>query len=184
MFVTHGTDQAFETVRLLRIPAGSSARVTVQSEAVEVVRTHWFGRQYACPGEDCPACESYQSRLTSFLVVTVFTGKVWVPGLLELTPTELSRVKFMLQWGAGEVVPGVVLLVSRKTARSGVRVEPQDCEGGPVLAALSSREVLFNSVCRLLALPSAKEGESSGHWQERVRPFLVGRLFAAIEKMG
>jgi len=184
MFVSHGTDQAFETVRLLRIPAGSSARVTVQSETVEVVRTHWFGRQYACPGDGCPACECYQSRLTCFVVVTVFTGKVWVPNLLELTPAELSRVRFMLEWDAGEIVPGVVLHVSRKSARSGVRVEPQDVEGGQVLRSLSSREVLFNSVCRLLALPSAKDGEVQSAWTERVRPFLVSRLQLAIEKMG
>lgn len=184
MFVSHGTDQAFETVRLLAIPAGSSARVTVQSDAVEIVRTHWFGRQYACPGEGCPACENYQSRLTCFMVVTVFTGKVWVPALLEVTPTELSRVRFMLEWESGEVVPGIVLLVTRRTLRSGIRVEPQDQEGGAILGSLSSREVLFNSVCRLLALPSSKKDETPDVWDERVRPFLIARMQAAIEKIG
>ena len=174
----------FNSVPLVRIPAGSSVRVTIQSAAVEVIRTHWFGRQYACPCTDCPACENYQSRLTCFIVVTVWTGKVWIPGLLELTPSALSRLQFMLLWEAGEVVPGVVVHVSRRTARSGVLVEPEDREGGPLLSALASRAVLFNSICRLLGLPSAREGEADLAWAERVRPFLIGRLEKVIAAKG
>jgi len=175
---------AFNSVPLVRVLAGSSVCVTIQSAAVEVVRTHWFGRQYACPCADCPACENYQSRLTCFLVGTVWTGKVWIPGLLELTPSALSRLQFMLSWEAGEVVPGVVILVSRKSSRSGVLVEPQDRQGGPLLAALSPRTVLFNSICRLLGLPSAREGEADSLWAERVKPFLIARLEKAIAREG
>ena len=174
----------FNSVPLVRIPAGSSVCVTIQSVAVEVVRTHWFGRQYACPCTDCPACENYQSRLTCFCVVTVWTGKVWIPGLLELTPSALSRLQFMLSWEAGEMVPGVVVVVSRKSSRSGVLVEPQDRQSGPLLSALASRAVLFNSICRLLGLPSGREGEADSAWAERVKPFLIARLEKAIAEKG
>jgi len=185
MFMSHvSPESCFETVPLVKIAPGTSARVTIQSEVAEVIRTHWFGRQYVCPGVDCPACECYQSRLTVFILVTVFSGKVWVPGLLELTPAALSRLRFMLEWEAGSVVPGVVVLVSRRSLRSGVVAEPLDQVGGELLGSLSSSEVLFNSVCRLLGMPSIRKGESDDQWQERVRPFLNARLAKVIAEKG
>lgn len=171
-------------VRVLKVEPGHSCKITLQSGHFQLVTTHWFGRQFVCPGHGCPACEGYQARISCFFLATCWTGKVWIPGMFEICPSELARLQFMMSWDADVVRAGACVMLSRKGPRTSVRCEPLEQDGGEILAALDSRPLLVNSVCRLLRLPHLRSDETADQWQSRVRPFLIANLDGAIRKVG
>lgn len=183
MFVT-SERSVVNVVRICKVVAGQSCRVTVQSSQPQMVASHWFGRQLVCPGADCPACEAYQTRVSAFFLGTLFTGKVWVPAMFEVCPSEVARVRFMASWEEGKMEPGLCITMSRKNARSSLRCEPLPDGGGPILPALDDGRLLLRSVCRLLQLPPLLNHESETEWQARVMPILAGRLSHAIATVG
>lgn len=172
-----------DVCRLIKVFPGHTVRATLQSRHCQIVTSHWFGRQLACPGEECPACGTYPVRVSCFFLATAWTGKVWTPGLFEVCPGEFARLRFMCGWEKESVEAGTCVVMSRKGARSSVRCEPSLEVGGPIIPALGNSEVLLSSVARLLGLPGLRPGELFTAWCERVRPGLVLRLEAAIRQV-
>jgi len=168
---------------IVRVGVGSQMEVCVQSGEVETCQTHWFDRQYLCPGFDCPACGTYAGRLSVFLVVTVRSQALWVPGLLELTAASWSRVRMLAQMESLSVTSGLVLGLSRSSVRRGVRAEPIG-SGGVVSPELVTRERLIDAISLLFKLPARVAEETAAAWCERMRPAVVGQMASAIRRVG
>lgn len=168
---------------LLRIMPGSRARVCLQSDEPEVVQTHWFDRQYLCPGWDCPACGTYATRVAVFNVAVVARGPEWSPCLVELTASEWSRTRMLAQMEGIRVTAGTLCELSRGGPRSAVRcVATEETVEGSVV--LRSRERLIDVLGLLFKLPLRSEEESAKAWCERVRPAVATQLLAAIRSRG
>jgi len=170
-------------VVLLKVPAGSRAKVCLQSLEVEVVQTHWFGRQFLCPGWDCPACGVYAARVGVFQLAVVQRGPEWSPVLLELTAAEWARTRMLGDMTGLIPGPGVVCSLSRGSARSAVRCQPVS-RSDERSEFLSSRERLVDVLGLLFKLPGRVTEESVGAWCERVRPAVAEQLSRAIARVG
>lgn len=170
-------------VVLLKVQPGGRARVCLQSVHVEVVQTHWFGRQMLCPGWDCPACGTYATRAAVFQVALVLQGPEWRPCLVELTASEWSRTRMLAQMEGIEVGPGVVCELSRGGSRSAIRCVVVEATTG-VSSVLSTHERLVDALSLLFKLPVRNEGEAAKAWIERIRPVVAGQLSASIRAVG
>lgn len=170
-------------VVLLKLAAGSRARVCLQSDEPEVVQTHWFERQYLCPGWDCPACGTYATRVAVFQVAVVERGPEWVPCLLELTASEWSRTRMLAQMESIRLVAGTECELSRGSARSAIRCVAVRSMG-EASAVLRTRERLIDVLSLLFKLPLREREESAKAWCERVRPAVATQLGAVIRRVG
>jgi len=170
-------------IALLKIIPGMVGKCTVQSVLPELVVTHWFGRQFICPGPDCPACETYAARLSVWNLVTVeIAGKV-TPRLLELSQQSWARLRFMMQFEADDTVRGAVVVLRRGTMRSAVVCEPAG-ETGVTRAELAGCEPLLDSLAVLFKLPPRRVDEVARVWLERIRPFCLAQLEKGIVGRG
>lgn len=170
-------------IGLLKIVPGMLAKCTVQSSLPEIVVSHWFGRQFICPGLDCPACATYASRLSVWNLVTVeIAGKVQ-PRLLELSQQSWARVRFMLQMEETDVVAGSVLLLRRSSMRQPVIAEPA-AESSVRREELAGMGVLLDALAVLFKLPPRRGEEVPKLWLDRIRPFVTSELERGIAARG
>lgn len=170
-------------LQVLKVGAGTRARVCMQSERVEVVTTHWFERQFVCPGWDCPACGTYAARVMVFFAGVVQVGQRWEPRLCEVTAQSWSRLVFLCAAEGWDVAPGLLMEVGRDKPRSGLRVEPIGAEA-EVSAVLSSRERLLDALSLLFKLPARGVEEAAEVWVKRVRSAAVAQIEGAIRFAG
>lgn len=168
---------------LLRVMAGSRSEVVLQSDQVEVVRTHWFERQILCPGWDCPACETYSSRVAVFFVALAVVGPRVQPVLVEVTASEWARCGLLSRMGVGVVEAGGRLEISRSAARRAARVTLTDV-GGTVVPELRTRERLIDAISLLFNLPARAPAELASSWCDRVHSAVVEQASLAIRKSG
>lgn len=183
MFTNGETLRESAGMTILRVEAGHDLRLVLQSSKPEMLVTHWFNRQYVCPGDGCPACGVYQSRLTLWQIVTVVTGAREQVRLFECSPTSWARLRFMLSWEGNVTVPGTVIIASRRGRNKPVSLEPAGFE----LAAqerFDSRELLVDAVATVFKIARLREGEEMEVWMDRLRPVLVRELEMAIAKVG
>lgn len=170
-------------LQVLKVAAGTRARVCMQSEVVEVVTTHWFERQFVCPGWDCPACGTYASRVMVFFVGVVQVGRRWEPRLVEVSSQSWSRLTFLSLAEGFKVSAGLLMEFARERPRSGLRVDP--VEGtDEVSVVLSSRERLLDALSLLFRLPARAVEESGEQWVKRVRTSAVVQIEGAIRHAG
>lgn len=170
-------------LQVLKVPAGTRARVCMQSDRVEVVTTHWFERQFVCPGWDCPACGTYVCRTMVFFVGVVHVGQRWEPRLVEVTAQSWSRLTFLSEAEGVVIGPGLLMEIGRERQRSGLRIEPLE-ESGELSVVLRPRERLLDALSLLFRLPARGVDESGEGWVKRVRPAAVAHLESAIRKSG
>jgi hypothetical protein len=184
MFVEeNGMVLARRGICLLKVAPGQRARVCLQSEHVEIVQTHWFGRQMLCPGWDCPACGTYATRVAVFQIGVVWQGPEWRPVLVELTAGEWARTRMLAQMEGLELGLGVVCELSRGGPRSAVRCVPIE-RTGEISVVLQTAERLTDALALLFKLPARGDGEGSKAWCERIRPAVATQLAAAIRSCG
>jgi len=168
---------------LLKVMPGSRTQVVLQSDAVEVVQTHWFDKQYLCPGWDCPACGTYGGRVGVFFVGLVRQGPEWAPCLVELTAGAWSRAGMLIQMESMEIGPGLCLELSRHSARKGVRAEPVEWTEN-INPLLATRERLVDALGVLFRLPARGLEETAAVWVERVRSAVAKQIEDAVRKVG
>lgn len=183
MFVSLAGVSVVRGMQILRVEGGQRVVVVAQSAKPELMVTHWFNRQYVCPGDGCPACGVYQSRLTAFFVVTVQCGEKWQQRLCELSAQSLSRLKFMAGWEDMCLESGMGISLTRSSRRKPVFAEPLEFRG-EVWPELVGPEVLLDAIGILMKLPARMRLESGRDWCERIRPFCVAQLEQAIRTAG
>ncbi len=112
-------------IQLLKVQPMHETEVVVVSTRPELVVTHWFERQYVCPGEGCPACGTYQSRLQVFLLGLVRLDGAGHVRLIELSAQSFSRLKMMTMFeGCEGCLLGLRVRLFRKAVRRPVIAEP------------------------------------------------------------
>lgn len=183
MFVSSPGVSVVKALGLVKVVERSRVQVIVQSEAAELLVTHWFGRQYVCPGLDCPACGTYQSRLSVWNVVLMRGGDSLQPRLLELSAQSWARLKFMAGWEDSESLSGLVVDLHRGSMRRPVIAEPAGGRG-EVVPLLSSGVRLLEALAVVFKLPLPGREEASPAYCSRVRPLVVRRLEAAMGREG
>lgn len=168
---------------LLKVEAGTRARVCLQSEEPEVCQTHWFERQVLCSGWDCEACGTYASRVAVFQVAVVQRGPEWTPCLVELTASEWSRTRMLAKMESLRLGPGTLCELSRGSRRAAIRCVGVE-ETTQVSAALKPRERLIDGLAVLFKLPLRFADETAAAWCERVHSQVARQIAASIRAVG
>jgi len=168
---------------VLRVSPGAGVLVAVQSRTSFQVGTHFQGRPFLCPGQDCPACPTQDARWRCFVVVrglykseggTVAQN----PWLLE---TSAARWPWTLEDETENTLTGRVVQVSRRKSKGVLSVSPTG-EIDKRVPVLPEWPELVSAVGRLFGLRAMSAIETFEQWQEMAREESVKRLLACLRK--
>ena len=164
---------------VLRVHPGMQARLVFQSLEAVVFDLHWLGQNLVCPGEGCPACESYVARPKAFLIATVLVGEEWRPTLVECTPQALYRLEEQMVFDEMFVQPGTQALASRSAKRQPIKFQFEGWSG-ETDRTLSSSHRLLSALAVLFGLPLPRRDHSVAEYKEFVREFSCARLLSHV----
>lgn len=105
--------------QVVRLHRGSKVELVLCSEAFFPITTHWVGRTVPCCGDGCDLCELLPGR-GLFFVAGVVMSRL---SLLELGAQSASHFEQHVKLLHGGMRPGLVMELSRSTAKSPVRAE-------------------------------------------------------------
>lgn len=149
-------------VHIIRLASRDRRRLLCLSDQLCSVHTHWMGRSYLCPDEDCPACFRGDHRKWLGYLQVVEPPKKF--GLLEVS-TEVSSHWSEITANGGQLHR--VMTVERSDKLHGVRMissEQHDDKGYPV----SSAADVFDQLCRIYRLPRRRSYADKAAWEQEV----------------
>lgn len=131
---------------VLKMQPKTEYRVMFLSNRSVVYYTHFIGRQYLCPGENCAACDTFGKREVMMTLVSE-SGKMY---LLELSRScaEYIERSGVIDGGL-EKIGGACFTMSRADAYSTIKakfVVKKDL-------AFDHEEKLIPAICRLFNIP-------------------------------
>lgn len=138
------------------------------------LHTHWLGkRSYACPGDECPACDqSIGAKWNGLLYVALraegTTNDVY--GLLELTEAAYYRLRDFAEMTGQTIGPNLRCLVGRRSRRSPLSFQAvEDPEMVPEPSKTASMRYIAAGVSTLYGLPGLEPNETVTRWAERTK---------------
>jgi len=163
---------------VLKLQPSRSALVTMCSEDILVINTHWLGRRIWCAEADCPACLVSPVRSVAYVVgATVVDGSLR-PTLVETTVNEIARMTSVCKAAGFKLDPGLVCEARKARQRSPMRLEPIE-EGGRVLGDWTSPRRCLAAAAVLANVPvPAAEGSISEYFA-KIRPALLRQIETA-----
>lgn len=165
---------------VLRTQPGSVHQVTLQSEKVLYLGTHWFNAQLLCAGEDCPACDWSPSKCRGFAIGLAEAVQRQTPVLIEASAGSWSRVEGLRQMEGLAFKPGLRIEIGRRKRNSPLRLEPY-AEGGPVEEQYRAAWRMVAALAVIFRLPIPRPDEDPQQWALRVKPAAVAKLAAAMK---
>jgi len=167
MVVSHDRDQRIRwALPLYHTLVGAVAEIEFACDEWLWIPMHWAGKQVPCPGDDCPFCGVYSSRLRGFSLVRDEKRLF----LLELSAASEARLRGLLACSDLEFVAGLRCEVSRKHMRRPVVIDPVSITA-PARPVQFASEVLSNSVAVLLGWPTRLVSEPMESWATRVESY-------------
>lgn len=163
-------DATAGTVRwpVVRISCGGETRVTVCGDRWLPLTTHWVGNTVPCCGDGCELCEVLPLRGLFYLPVVCNSR----PSILEMSAMSSSFFEQHCKLLHGGIQPGLVVLLSRASAKSSVRSEVVDKMDGVRCVPLIE---FVGKVMVLYRLPGANPGERFEDYEERIRSMTRAR---------
>lgn len=168
---------------VVRVRAGSLLRVVLLGAGPVWIETHWSDRALICPGDECPACPVQNPRCVGYLAVAIAApGMALRPAMLEVTPSCWGRFAGLLEMEGLRDERGVVVELSRRTAKSPLVAVPLlDAWSGDLPAFTVAG--LFEALAVLYRLPVPTPGEKPEAWAVRVQSSARLQLVEALRSM-
>lgn len=157
-------DQTAGTVRwqVIRVGVGSKTQIVLLSPRFFELTTHWNKCTVPCSGPECPLCELLPGR-GLFYVACLCGGRV---SLLELGAASASHFEQHCKFSSGGMLPGLVLDISRRSAKSPVYSE---VVGKKETAKAVELFDLAAHVMSLYKFPCPNPGEDLNSYEERIQ---------------
>lgn len=164
---------------VLKLAPSRKALLTMQSEDILIINTHWLGRRVWCANEGCPACEISPVRGVGYFIGAVGVDGVLRPHLIETTPNEINRLSAMCQADGLALNPGLIIEASKARQRSPMRLDPTG-EGGRVLSDLRPVRRCLAAAAVLANVPLPKAEGSLSKYLEEIRPAILKQIETAL----
>lgn len=153
---------------LVRMKAGSVAEVTLLSRSFFALGTHFLGVTIPCPGEKCDLCEILPVRGLFYLAAECEGMR----SIVELGAVSANDLEQHLKLLHGGLRPGVVVELSRRTAKAPIRSEFVRCVEG---AKEVDRLILCQRVMAVYKFPPCNPTDSIGEYEQRIRQMAIRR---------
>jgi hypothetical protein len=166
---------------VLKVQPSRSAFVTMCSEDLVIINTHWLGRRLWCADEDCPGCEVSPLRSVVYFVAVADLPGGMKPYLVETTPNEINRLSSLCQMSGHKLESGLVIECRKKSKRSPMRFEPLD-SGHPVPSEYKPVRRTLAAAAVLGGVPLPAAEASLTDYLAKIRPAILHSLRKAISE--
>jgi hypothetical protein len=186
MNTSHAVERSKVQLPILKVRPGCEVECVFLEAGPLWYGVHWVtDRALLCAlgsTEGCPLCALNISRVVGVTMVLVQVRDAWRPLLLELSPTAFSTFEARCRFAGLVLGDGVLAVVSRPRARSGLRIEPLQRHGvGEHFLDVERR--LVGAWAVLYGLPLPMLTETFDEFQIRVSSIVEARGRIAAEQM-
>lgn len=161
---------------LVRVSVGGETQVVLLSHSFLPLTVHWVGRSVPCPGGACSLCSWLPGRGLFYTPVMCLNRL----SILELAALSQSHFEQHCKLLHGGVRPGLVVRLTRRTAKAPIYSEVMDERSGvrevPVLE-LAAR------VMALYQLPGPNVGEDLVSYSARIAVIATRRSEAEAKRL-
>lgn len=167
------------TWAVLRVKAGSVARVTLLSGDWLHLWMHFYRRSFlCCESDDCALCDVLPARPYWYLPALSATTRALT--LLELSATSSADLEQRAKFLGFSVAAGLEVELSRKSAKRPLRIEA-------VAQSPAAREVALQTwvsgLMRIYGLPLMHDAETLFAYSSRILPLLRERSKVAADRV-